>query len=203
MTHTEIINKVKSILNEHGEVDAVSIGEDRVLLEDYIESAIPDAVIMLAQKGYRVNAADFTDRNSFNHNIDLPTDFISLISIKLGKWKKAVTKITEVGSPEYNMAMNPYTAPGVNSPMCYKQGWTLVCIPDLPVGSGYDTFKLECNVKYNPYNSNGEIDDFAFLEAEPKEATAVCYMTAALVLGMFGDDQGKQRLSDISTNMLQ
>lgn len=203
MTHTEIVNKVKNILNEHGEVDAVSIGEDRVLLEDYIESAIPDAVIMLAQKGYRVNAADFTDRNSFNHNIDLPTNFISLISIKLGKWKKAVTKITEVGSPEYNMAMNPYTAPGVNSPMCYKQEWTLVCIPDLPVGSGYDTFKLECNVKYNPYDSNGEIDDFDSINAEPKEATAVCYMTAALVLGMFGDDQGKQRLSDISTNMLQ
>jgi hypothetical protein len=41
------------------------------------------------------------------------------------------------------------------------------------------------------------------IAAETKEATAVCYMTAALVLGMFSDDQGKQRLSDIATNMLQ
>ena len=55
MKHDDIVNKVKSILNENGEVDAVSIGEDRVLLEDYINEAIPDAVIMLAQKGYAVN----------------------------------------------------------------------------------------------------------------------------------------------------
>ena len=202
MKHAEIVQKVRDILNEHGGDDGLSIGTDRVLLEDYIAVAIPDAVIMLAQKGYRVNAVEFAKRNSFNNNIDLPTDFISLISIKLGKWKKAVTKITEVGSPEYNMAMNPYTAPGVNSPMCYKQGWTLVCIPDLPVGSGYDTFKLECNVKYNPYDDKG-VDPMFVISAEEKEATAVCYMAAALVLGMFGDDQGKQRLSDISTNMLQ
>ncbi|MEE1092194.1 MAG: hypothetical protein UHZ01_03835 [Prevotella sp.] len=202
MTHQEIVNKVKDILNEHGEVDALSISDDRVQLENYIAVAIPDAVVMLASKGYRVNAVEFAKRNTSNHNIDLPTDFISLVSIKLGKWKKAVTKITEVGSPEYNMAMNPYTAPGVNSPMCYKQGWTLVCIPDLPVGSGYDAFKLECNVKYNPYNDKGRVDPMFVIGAEEKEATAVCYMAAALVLGMFGDDQGKQRLSDISTNLL-
>jgi hypothetical protein len=47
------------------------------------------------------------------------------------------------------------------------------------------------------------VDENYELKADPKEATAVCYMTAALVLGMFGDDQGKQRLSDIATNMLQ
>lgn len=202
MTHNEIVNKVKSILNEHGEVDAVSIGEDRVLLEDYINVAIPDAVVMLASKGYRVNVVEFSQINNINHTIDLPTGFISLISIKLGKWNRSVTKITEVGSPEYNMAMNSYTAPGVNSPMCYKRGNVLVCIPDLPVGSGYDTFKLECNVKYNPYDDKGKVDPMFVIGAEEKEATAVCYMTAALVLGMFGDDLGKQRLSDISTNLL-
>ena len=83
MTHTEIVNKVKSILNEHGEVDAVSIDEDRVLLEDYIESAIPDAVIMLAQKGYEVNVHEFS--LAVNSGLDRvilagDTDFISLIS---------------------------------------------------------------------------------------------------------------------------
>ena len=202
MTHTEIVNKVKSILNEHGEVDAVSIGDNRVQLEDYIESAIPDAVIMLASKGYRVNVTTINKRDAGN-NIVLPNDFISLVSIKLHSWNKAVTKITEVGSPEYNMAMNPYTAPGVNTPMCYKEGNKLRCMPDVYKDGKFDVFNLECNVVYNPYNSNGEIDDLAFLEAEPKEATAVCYMAAALVLGMFGDDLGKQRLSDVATNMLQ
>ena len=53
------------------------------------------------------------------------------------------------------------------------------------------------------FTFNKKYIDGEGITAETKEATAVCYMTAALVLGMFGDDQGKQRLSDISMNMLQ
>ena len=202
MTHQEIVNKVKSILNEHGEVDALSIGDDRVQLENYIAVAIPDAVVMLASKGYRVNVTTINKRDAGN-NIVLPNDFISLVSIKLHSWNKAVTKIAEVGSPEYNMAMNPYTAPGVNTPMCYKEDNKLRCMPDVYKDGKFDAFNLECNVKYNPYDNTGEVDPLFVIGAEEKEATAVCYMTAALVLGMFGDDQGKQRMSDVATNMLQ
>lgn len=53
MEHAKIVQKVRDILNEHGGDDELIIGTDRVLLENYIESAIPDAVIMLAQKGDR------------------------------------------------------------------------------------------------------------------------------------------------------
>ena len=184
MTHTEIVNKVKSILNEHGEVDAVSIGEDRVLLEDYIESAIPDAVVMLASKGYRVNAKraladDWED-------VDIQ-DFVSLIRATTSGWKRDVTKITEKNSPEYVMSQNEFTKPGVNSPM-------VVLVDNSPYGkpNGTTVF-VEYNAKYDGQNLN----------AGEKEATAVCYMAAALVLGLFGDDLGKQRLSDVATNMLQ
>lgn len=186
MTHQEIVDKVKSILNEHGEVDALSIGDDRVQLENYIAVAIPDAVVMLAQKGYRVNFYEL-DYIS-DGRIAIPENFISLLCLKLDTWKKAVNRIVEVGSPEYLMAMNEFTKPGPNSPVCYRENDTLVC---LPIG----------NIGIGAYN--GTFDAGEGLEAEPKEATAVCYMTAALVLGMFGDDQGKQRLSDVATNMLQ
>lgn len=190
MTHTEIVNKVKNILNEHGGDDAVSIGTDRVLLEEYIESAIPDAVIMLAQKGYRVNVVKSTSVGSKS----CAPGFLSLVSVESATWNKIVTTLTEVGSPEYIMAMNEFTAPGKNTPICYKtvdegQSVILHFMPDVVP----DKTEVIFNTKYN-----GET-----LNAEPKEATAVCYMTAALVLGMFGDDQGKQRLSDVSTNMLQ
>ena len=195
MTHAEIVNKVKSILNEHGEVDAVNIDEDRVLLEDYIESAIPDAVIMLAQKGYRVNV--YNDNPAMQGGkVVIPDGFISLLYIKFEDWRKAVTKITEVGSPEYNVAMNYYTQPGINSPMCYRQGDFLVCLPNGSIEG------MEYNAKYDPSVVNGALDADYKLKAETKEATAVCYMAAALVLGMFGDDTGKQRLSDVATNML-
>lgn len=218
MKHSEITQKVRDILNEHGGDNALSITTDRVLLDEYIECAIPDAVIILAQRGFRVNPKTQNTRNpktqetgnavvgEQGNDIKLPGDFVSLIYVKLGQWKRKVTRVTEVGSPEYNMAMNVYTAPGVNTPMCYKEGDTLICLPDEPVKSGdtptaesVDSFIMEYNAEYK----KPEDDDTAALTASPKEAAAVCYMTAALVMGMFGDDQGKQRLSDISTNMLQ
>lgn len=218
MKHGEITQKVRDILNEHGSDNALSITTDRVLLDEYIECAIPDAVIILAQRGFRVNPKTQNTRNpktqetgnavvgEQENDIKLPGDFVSLIYVKLGQWKRKVTRVTEVGSPEYNMAMNVYTAPGVNTPMCYKEGDTLICLPDKPVKSndtptieGNDTFIMEYNAEYK----KPENDNTVALTASPKEAAAVCYMTAALVMGMFGDDQGKQRLSDISTNMLQ
>lgn len=218
MKHSEITQKVRDILNEHGSDNALSITTDRVLLDEYIECAIPDAVIILAQRGFRVNPKTQNTRNpktqetgnavvgEQGNDIKLPGDFVSLIYVKLGQWKRKVTRVTEVGSPEYNMAMNVYTAPGVNTPMCYKEGDTLICLPDKPVKSndtptveGNDTFIMEYNAEYK----KPENDNTVALTASPKEAAAVCYMTAALVMGMFGDDNGKQRLSDISTNMLQ
>ena len=187
MTHTEIVNKVKSILNEHGEVDALSIGDDRVQLENYINVAIPDAVVMLAQKGYRVNVAKASPVNVSARVLG----FISLIyAMDPSGWSVAVTKLTEVGSPEYIMAMNEYTPRKRHNPMCYMVEKEILSF--MPAIS--DKGVVKYNKEYNPAEG---------LEAELKEATAVCYMAAALVLGMFGDDQGKQRLSDISTNMLQ
>ena len=187
MSEADIIRKVRDILNEHGGDDDISIGTDRVLLEDYIKSAIPDAVVMLAQKGYRVNICDFGRID--DGRIAVPENFISLLCLKLDTWNKAVNRIVEIGSPEYLMAMNKFTNPGPNSPVCYRENDTLVC---LPIGQ---------IIGIGAYN--GTYDTAEGLEAEPKEATAVCYMAAAIVLGMFSDDQGKQRLSDIATNMLQ
>lgn len=191
MTHTEIVEKVKSILNEHGEVDAVSIGENRVLIEDYINLAIPDAVIMLAQKGYRVNVVERS--NIFPEDLGFE-DFVSLIMISSPSWKKTVIRLTDINSPEYEMAQNPYTKPGIYNPIAYSfnGGGDVMVMPDVVDGAN-----VEMRVLYNA-QYDGET-----LNAEPKEATAVCYMAAALVLGMFEDDQGKQRLSDVATNMLQ
>lgn len=189
MSETEIIKKVRDILNEHGGDDAMSIATDRVLLEDYIKSAIPDAVIMLAQKGYRVNVKTLSNVDFEDDAVIKDNDFVSLILVRSPQWKKVVTKLTDINSPEFVMAQNDFTRPGAHSPIVYWDGAELYSIP----GAGSEAVVVY-NAKYNAYNG---------INAEPKEATAVCYMTAALVLGMFGDDQGKQRLSDISMNMLQ
>ena len=192
MKHQEIVDKVKSILNEHGRVDVLSIGDDRVQLENYINVAIPDAVVLLASKGYAVNKKQYTKEDL--GVLDEAVDFISLVVATCKEWNRPIHSLTSVDSPVYAMAQNEYTKPGPNSPIAWwdnnARGSQLRFLPWDEVEPVYITY-------------NAQYDAETGINTEPKEATAVCYMTAALVLGMFGDDQGKQRLSDISTNILQ
>ena len=189
MSETEIIKKVRDILNEHGGDDAVSIASDRVLLETYIKSAIPDAVVMLAQKGYAVNVGTkiFTVSSMEETAVE---GFVSFLEARSSGWNKVITALTPTDSPEYKMAQNAYTAPGPHSPIAWMERGAKSTFHFLPLPDTGIT------MIYNKVYTDS-------VDAEPKEATAVCYMTAALVLGMFGDDNGKQRLSDISMNMLQ
>jgi hypothetical protein len=190
MEHAEIVQKVRDILNEHGGDDGLSIGTDRVLLDEYIESAIPDAVIMLAQKGYAVNKKQI--RVSDPGDEIAAGEFVSFIGATSIKWNKKVTKLTAMDSPEFLMSQNPFTKPGPNTPIV----WWDELYGDLRATPWEDDVLVQFTFNKKYIAGEG-------INAEPKEATAVCYMTAALVLGMFGDDQGKQRLSDIATNMLQ
>jgi hypothetical protein len=146
---------------------------------------------MLAQKGYAVNVYEFNmavvsgqDRVILSGD----TDFISLISLQLKGWKVATKTVHSIDSPAYIMAMNPYTGPTASKPFCWDNGYSIMAMPPGEIELGV---------------YNGVYDGANLYPRGEKEATAVCYMTAALVLGVFGDDQGKQRLSDIATNMLQ
>lgn len=188
MKHEEIISKVRDILNEHGGDDELGIVDDRVLLREYIESAIPDAVVMLASKGYEVNVKDIRPFSFEDADVE-GMEFISLISAKDGAWKKTVTKLTDINSDEFIFAQNEFTAPGVNNPIVYMQYGMLSSIP-------YQTDKTEIsfNKKYSPEEG---------INAATKEATAVCYVTAAIVMGIFGDDGAMKRLNELAIQFLE
>lgn len=188
MTHEEVVQKVRDVLNEHGGSDGLSIATDRVLLDNYIETAVADAVVLLANNGYEVNVESVSDFTFEDGDVN-SLGFISLISVRDRAWKKAVTKLTDVDSPKYRMSQNEFTPTGVNNPMVVRIGDMLYCTPEET-----GTMILRYNKVY---------DKTKGLKANPKEATAVCYMTAALVLGIFGDEAGKQRFSDVALNMLK
>lgn len=183
MSDEEIIAKVRDILNEHGVGVELSIAEDRMMLDTYISSAIADAVVLLAQKGVRVNAKPL----DYAEGTAVPEDYIALIALRLKDWKKTVVKETVVGSVEYDFAMNEYTAPGVYSPIFFIENGKMAALPDGVLHYG------EYNAKY----------DGVSLNAREKEAVAVCYMTAAVVMGYFGEDNAKGKLSEIAVGMLE
>lgn len=187
MKHEDFVNKVRDVLNEHGGSDEISIATDRVLLDDYINRALADAVVLLSQKGYKVNVRC---KESSTEDIDLPDDYISLISISSDMWEHDITHFTEIGSDEYKIAQNKFTKPGKSRPIAWITGDT----------SLYPVFSIEDNVNIT-FTYNAKYTDG--LNCGEKEATAVIYMAAALVMGFFGDDNGKQRLSDIATQILQ
>ncbi|MBE6298528.1 MAG: hypothetical protein E7088_08650 [Bacteroidales bacterium] len=190
ITHDVLIGRIRDVLNEHEGDTLLEIAPDRILLDTYINRAISDAVTAIAAKGFRINERNIKEEPvtfSEKKNIyNLPNDFISLIEVKLTGWKLPVTAVTNKDEPKFRIAMNEFTPPGVFSPICYREGKCLVCMP-----GGSDAEYINVNVAYN-----GQ------LNSDEREITAVVYMAAAFVMGYFENDNGKQRLSEIATNYL-
>lgn len=145
MTHTELVNEVLVKLNEIGYSDNVSlISDDGLRLTDYIETAIRDAVMQLD----RVNPKEVDVAAS--GVVVLDEDFVSLLEVNGASWKRAVSTITEKGTPEYVMAMNEFTQPGVNTPMVIRESERSLKL--LPATSG----SMIYNAAYDGEGITGE-----------------------------------------------
>lgn len=199
MRHTDIVAKVRTILNEHGDPVQLSITDDNVMLDDYIENAIGDAVTLLASKGHEVNVKMIDKWGGLPLRAENATldDFISLIEARSPLWNRTVTKLLEKEDTRVKMANNPYAKPGPNKPI----GWRV------PEGekdflhfepSDIDGTGVEVSIRYN-----AKYDKDTGLKATEKEATAVCYMAAALTAEILGDVDTMNRLAEITTGLLQ
>lgn len=180
-------SRVKAILNEEGEDIALELSDDTVMLGDYIDRALPDAVAMLSTEGKAVNPKSASVSADNKGVISLPPDFISLVEIMATSWGRALSSTTPVNSPVYRRAMNPRTAPAKYSPICYRKGGNSLVA--LPVGS----------ITSFVYNAALGTD---FLGDEVA-ATAVCYMAAALVMSYFENEAAAQRLKNIAISYNQ
>lgn len=188
MDKQTLVARVRTVLNEYGSDFNFSISEDNVKLDNYIAQALPDAVEMLSAEGKMINP------KTANVSVDtglitLPDDFVSLISVKLATWYIAATYIAEKGSPEYRRAMNTYTPPGLNTPICFRESGNTVAVRP---ATATDTAILLYNAKLEE-TFNGD----------SKAADAVVYMAASLVLAYFEDDNGKNRLAELATLYLK
>lgn len=185
MTRSELVNRVKTILNEVGGDVQLSIADDLLSLTDYIERALPDAVAVLAKEGMNINPASLTSIS--DGKVTLPAEYLSLVEVKLKNWNIALTGVEKKGSLAYRRAMNTRTAPTANNPICFREGAnTIVCLP------------------------KGEIDTFLYNAAlgdnfngDEVAANAVAYMAASMVWSIFGDNAAAERLKTIAMEALQ
>lgn len=181
MTKGELVNMVRTVLNEHGEDLAFSVADDNVKLNDYIDRALLDAVTGLAVEGRAINPVS-TVLTSSADVYSLPNDFVSLVKAKCRDWACVATRIVEPTEAEYRRALNTHTAPGKNAPKCLRDG--INTIKFLPVGTLTEFI----------YNASlGET-----FNGSERACKAVVYMAAALVCSFFEDTAGMQRFMELS-----
>ncbi|WP_099465554.1 hypothetical protein [Parabacteroides provencensis] len=201
MTPSEIINKVREIMNEAGEDENLHLlSEDTVKLDEYIESVIPDAVnlVLLNAPVNCINTSSFSseiiDNGEGIGEIALPTDFLKLIAVKLKEWKRAVSFVYPFNSEEYKIQHNSITHSGINKPTCVfafnSIGQIIECIP-------FGTMEYFYYIKSATNSINKGLDII-----KDKLFFSVCYMCAFLVYNIFEMSQTGDKMKSIAIELI-
>ncbi len=195
MTEAEIVSKVRAIMNEIGEEQSLTLlSEDTLKLDDYIISALPDAVSFVQTKSSRcVNKKDISYNGGGKiSSIAIPDDFVSLIAVKLNTWKKTCVALYTMNDEEYKRQCNDYTKSGVNKPVVVmgfndtEQSFLL-----FPAADSIDIFAYEAQY-------TGTLS----LEAEDSLAIAICYKAASLVYAIFENKNQAQVMNELAISYI-
>ena len=208
MTEQDIVDKVRAILNDLGESESLTLlSEDTVRLEEYIRSAIPDAVLVVQQNSPRlcVNpksgtaTATVVDTATGFVTVAVPSDYVRLVSLKMSAWNRAAVQSYGYGSEEWKHQQNSVTRSGADNPV----------VTDGYGGDG--KHRLET---YTPDTSKTVVDSFVYearydagkglenLTGGDDLASAVCYMTASLVCRYFENRDTAEDLAKVAMGLV-
>lgn len=216
MTESEIITKVKAILNEIGEEASLTLlAQDTVKITEYIRSAIPDAVayVQLHSPVRCVNKKEYSGSSTLSTDSDgfirivLPDDYVQLIAVKLSTWKRVATVAYPYDTQEYYAQANEYTRSGDYKPVVVE-GWKMVTSggstaakKTLELTSSIAAPTLEMLLYEGKYVS-ADSGDVLPLAATDPIALAVCYMTASLVYSYFENKNTADEMQRIATALI-
>ena len=198
-TQQQLINKVKAIMNEKGEEQTLTLlSEDTLNLEDYIKVVLADAVSFVQSNctARCVNKKSIIppENNSAISSIGVPSDFVSLVAVKLSSWKRTCVLLHSLESEEYKRQCNQYTQSGNNQPVCVlgfdntgSRSFLLY-----PSGSALNYLVYE-----GAYDGNGRSLD----ESDPIIA-AICYKAASLVYSIFENKNTAQLMHEIGISYI-
>ena len=152
MECSELINKVKLVINEAGDDGNVSLlSADTRSLDETIAELLPGAVTFIQKnKGRgagRVNtkspapsALEITAGSAGGGALLLPGDFVALVSLQLCGWNRPVSSICAHDSREAAWQRNEYTRAGCCKPVCIEaftpEGERCAQLFPFPAGDG-------------------------------------------------------------------
>lgn len=132
MDCSELIKKVKLVINEAGDDGDVSLlSADTRSLDDTIAELLPRAVTFIQKNkgsgGGRVNtkaaapsALTITADGEGGGTLLLPADFVALVSLQLAGWYTPVHHLYAHDSREAAWQRNEYTRAGCHRPVCVE-----------------------------------------------------------------------------------
>lgn len=199
MTKDGIISKVRTIMNETGAEESLSLlSEDTVKLSEYIEAVIPDAInILSAMEEVPVSLLPKNVIMSAEENtsdgcsvIQLPEDFVRFVAARCDNWKREVQVIYPYGGEAYKQQHNSVTRSGVNKPTCvFANNSNGRCIECFPLGN-LEYFSYVRSINSSDSNDLRDLGDSMF--------GAICYMCAYLVYNIFEMAATGKQMYDIA-----
>ncbi len=186
ITESELVKKVRTLLNE-AEEDSVSlITDDTLLLDRHISALLPEAVLFVQMNKVQgvlnpktIADCPVVDAGDGGVVLLLPDDYIRLISLKLDSWKRPCTKSYPVGSVVAALQSDKYLRTGNFSPVSVEgvdaAGHLTLAL--YPSGSSpiVDSFVYEA--RYNASTGIAGGDDSLI--------KAVAYQCAALLCNVY------------------
>ena len=132
MVISELLKRVRVVMNESADDSDVSLlSLDTRRLDDSIKELLPRAVSFVQDnKGAtagRVNTKSLplsstivADNSSGGGLMELPEDFVEIVSLQLEGWQSPVCRLHSHNSSEAAWQRNAYTRAGVNRPVCIE-----------------------------------------------------------------------------------
>lgn len=186
MDRTALINQVKSKIDELSPSDAliVEVGQDDnkpidTIIGDLLDESAKEVLLkapihrLPATSSANVATADAGD--STIGTIDVPTDFLRLVELKMTQWKRPVTELQQQGSKIAERQYNKYLRGGTVKPVAVLS---------------HRATKLV--IEYFSVETVHTVERFLYIKKDVAEnipeilQDALCWICASRVLSVFG-----------------
>lgn len=207
VTESEIVSKVKAIMNEIGEESNPSLlDEDTIKIDEYIKKCIGDALSLIILNSERrgINPKKDSSIKPVSNNdgtgyIVLPSDFVRLLAFKMEGWNRTVSKTFPIDSEEAKQQSNLYTRGGKNKPVC-----VLSYSPEGEKILEYYSLGSEEEHTISQFVYEAAYDSETGINVSSSDPIfyALCYMTASLVYSIFENPNTAKEMQTIAINYI-
>ena len=124
---SDLIKKVRTLLKEAEEGGVSLITDDTLLLDKHIAALLPEAVLFIQMNKVQgvLNAKSIDSCTAVADGeggtvVQLPDDYVRLVSLKLDSWRLPCTRTYPVGSVMSTLQADRYMRGGSSSPVCVE-----------------------------------------------------------------------------------